>query len=235
MKLVIDDPVFKRFDAITIGVVQGQVLSLRGHAAEIISEMQREALKNLLRLSLDGVREAATITVWRDAYKKLGVNPKRYPPTHEAMALRLLKNGKWPRIGSIVDIYLINQVAHLLPHGGYDVDCLDGDISLTVGQQPYEFDPIGGGREVTEIGEVLYRDAAAVLTRRWNYRDCDRAKITEQTRRFILIVELPSDDSGGRTVAAAVEDLVGRYQSCFDGSFQGCVRVLFSGAGTVEL
>ena len=51
------------------------------------------------------------IVLWMDTFKKMGVNPRKNKPTHWALASRLLKEGKWPRsIGTVVDVYLVNQM-----------------------------------------------------------------------------------------------------------------------------
>jgi DNA/RNA-binding domain of Phe-tRNA-synthetase-like protein len=38
-------------------------------------------------------------------------------------------------------------------------------------------------------GEVIYRDRAGALCRRWNWKEAERTKLTEATRDGFLVVE----------------------------------------------
>jgi DNA/RNA-binding domain of Phe-tRNA-synthetase-like protein len=221
MELSVDSRVKELFPELTIGMVSGQIVKRRPDLEEQIAAMQGSAL-NALSSRFRNVEELALdphILVWRQAYQKFGVKAKDYRPTHEALARRLIKQGQWPKINSVVDIYLANQIEHLLPHGGYDIKRLSGKIVLDICQQPEPFHPLGGGEELTSCGEVVYRDDARILTRRWNHRDCDETKITDETDSFLLFIESPCQEIGLDVVTKAVEDLASRYQRCFDGSF----------------
>jgi DNA/RNA-binding domain of Phe-tRNA-synthetase-like protein len=48
-------------------------------------------------------------------------------------------------------------------------------------------------RENTKPGEVVYADDSRILTRKWNYRDCDHCKITDQSQNIALFTEAPFD------------------------------------------
>ncbi len=43
--------------------------------------------------------------------------------------------------------------------------------------------------EEIKKGEVIYRDDIEVLCRAWNYRECDKSKITPNTKTVCLVVE----------------------------------------------
>ena len=62
-------------------------------------------------------------------------------------------------------------------------------------------------------------EAARVLTRRWNHRDCDATKIGPATRDLVVMLESPSPAIDPAAVAAATEDLARRYRLCFRGTF----------------
>ncbi len=131
----------------------------------------------------------------------------------------MLRGDGWPSVNPIVDCYLANQVSELIPHGGYDVERLSGCVRLSLSPGGERFEPLGGGEEWTSAGEVVYRDEARILTRRWNYRDCDAAKITTATTKFMLMMESPSPNLPASVVEAAVDALVSRYRACCNGEF----------------
>ena len=208
MELSVNSRVKDLFPDLAIGIVSGQIEEPREDLKEQILAMQSKALKELTSrfASVEELAQHPHMRVWREAYQKFGVKPKDYRPTHEALARRLIKQGQWPEINALVDIYLTNQIEHLLPHGGYDAKSLSGKIILDVCQQPELFHPLGGGEELTNAGELIYRDDARVLTRRWNHRDCETTKITDVTDSFVLFIESPNGEIPDKVVAKAAED-----------------------------
>jgi DNA/RNA-binding domain of Phe-tRNA-synthetase-like protein len=107
-------------------------------------------------------------------------------------ATRPLKTGGLPTINTAVDAYNAVSVRHLIPMGGFDLDRVAGDIRLRFSAGGEEFTPLGSDKtELTYVGEVVYADDERILTRRWNYRDCDETKITEGTRNAVLFTDGP--------------------------------------------
>jgi DNA/RNA-binding domain of Phe-tRNA-synthetase-like protein len=221
MKISIDQRILGIFPSITIGVVVGKIERSLPGINEKIQRFQEEAIGCIKGIfsETNVIAEHPNIMAWREAYQKFGVKAKKHNPTHETLTRRLLKGERWPSINHIVDIYLTNQTVHLVPHGGYDIASLSGDICLTISPGEEVFEPIGGGNESTNSGEIVYKDSARVLTRRWNYRDCNTTKITETTTKFILMLESPSPEITGDSIKEATRDLICRYQLCYVGSF----------------
>lgn len=149
------------------------------------------------------------LEVWRVAYRKLGINPKRCRPSAEALLRQLDRKGVLPNINPIVDLYNDVSVRHLVPVGGYDVDALQGDVDLVraEGGEPFSPLPAGSPEEHAEPGEVIYRDRIRVLTRRWNFRDTAATAIGPETSRVLLCAELPDDSIDPSVLAAVAGDL----------------------------
>lgn len=220
MRLNVSEEVLHLFPHITLGILRGSISSARSDLRDTVTHLRAKALASLSALAPtpEALAEVKNVSVWREAYKTFGTKPTKFRPTHEALARRLMKDGVWPDINPIVDIYLTNQIDHLLPHGGYDATTLAGDLSLYISPGNELFEPLGGGQEATEPGEIVYRDQQRVLTRRWNYRDCDATKITEHTTDFVLMIEAPGDIEASR-VEQACSDLAQRYERAFEGRF----------------
>jgi len=67
---------------------------------------------------------------------------------------------------------------------------VDGDIILrfAVGDEP--FTALNSKEmDTAKEGEVVYADSKEVLCRRWNWRECDKTKMTEETKDVILVIE----------------------------------------------
>jgi DNA/RNA-binding domain of Phe-tRNA-synthetase-like protein len=225
VRFEVSHSILKLFPNVTIAIVRGEISEIRPGFSEEIAAMRERAADRMKEMCPDQQALVSHVHVaeWRKAYQAFGVKPKTHKPTHEALARRLLKQGTWPEINPIVDVYLTNQMTHLLPHGGYDAARLQGDLRLDVCSEAETFEPLGGGEESTSAGEVVYRDDARVLTRRWNYRDCDATKITDETRQFLLMIESPSAEIALDAVEAASTDLAERYSKCYQGTFSSTV------------
>jgi DNA/RNA-binding domain of Phe-tRNA-synthetase-like protein len=114
-------------------------------------------------------------------------------PTAESLLTRVLRGKDISPISKVVDLYLATEMEFLLPIGGYDVDKVTGDIHLRLSNGNESFVPLGGQvEESTGAGEIVYADQARVLTRKWNFRDCDHAKVTTDSTGVVLFSEAPS-------------------------------------------
>lgn len=236
MNLNVSEEVLTLFPRIRLGLLRGSISSPQSDLQATITDLRAKALAALAALAPtpEALAEVKNIAVWREAYKAFGTKPTKFRPTHEALARRLLKDGAWPDINPIVDIYLTNQIDHLLPHGGYDATTLAGDLALYVSPGNEPFEPLGGGQEATEPGEIVYRDQRRVLTRRWNYRDCDATKITDHTTDFLLMIEAPEGIEAS-LVENACSDLARRYARAYDGRFTPLVFEASRDSRSVEI
>jgi DNA/RNA-binding domain of Phe-tRNA-synthetase-like protein len=221
MEVSISPKVLELFPDLAIAVICGQIETPSPHLADKVANFKERALTHLkLQLdSIEALNQHPHILAWHEAYRKFGVKPKDHRPTHDALCRRLLKQGVWPKINPLVDIYLTNQTTHLLPHGGYDLGQISGNILLDVARQPERFEPMGGGEETVNVAEIIYRDNERVLTRYWNYRDCYPTRITDDTQSFVLFIESPGKPIALEDLKAAARDLIGRYQESFGGRY----------------
>ncbi|MEV5705362.1 phenylalanine--tRNA ligase beta subunit-related protein [Actinoallomurus sp. NPDC052274] len=135
----------------------------------------------------DGVA-GGHVEAWREAYRGFGVNPKRARPSVDA----LLRRGDLPEINRVVDAYNVVSVRFELPIGGEDLDAYDGPARLVRATGDEPFDTVKNGEAVVEHpepGEVIWRDDTGVTCRRWNWRQCTRTRITEDTKNALFILE----------------------------------------------
>lgn len=131
---------------------------------------------------------APHVEAWREAYRGFGVNPRRARPSVDA----LLRRPELPRINRVVDAYNAVSVRHGLPIGGEDLDAYDGPARLVRASGDEPFPTVKDGEPVVERpepGEVVWRDDAGVTCRRWNWRQCTRTHITENTKNALFVLE----------------------------------------------
>jgi lysyl-tRNA synthetase class 2 len=110
-------------------------------------------------------------------------------------------------ISKIVDIYNYISIKHMVPVGGDDTANVEGDIVLRFARGDESFTPLNSEEmESPSVGEVIYSDDKEVLCRRWNWRECDKTKMTEETRDIVLVIEgLPPITQN--EISAVIDDL----------------------------
>ncbi|GAB2840322.1 B3/4 domain-containing protein [Actinocorallia aurea] len=124
----------------------------------------------------------AHVLAWRDAYRAFGAKPSRTRPSVDAL---LRRADALPSISRVVDAYNAVSVEYALPIGGEDLDHYAGAAVLTVADGTETF----GEDEPPVAGEVVWRDDIGVTCRRWNWRQCARTRITEDTRDALFLLE----------------------------------------------
>lgn len=132
------------------------------------------------------------IAAWREIYRNFGAKPKKYPCSLEALLARVLKGQDLPQINRLVDIYNAISLKHLLPAGGEDWERLSSDLRLTFATGSEPFVAIQEGQEAVvyaDPGEVIWADSTGVTCRRWNWRQCRRTQLTEETCAAYFVLD----------------------------------------------
>jgi DNA/RNA-binding domain of Phe-tRNA-synthetase-like protein len=168
-----------------------------------------------------GPKAQPLIAAWREALMAAGISVKRRPPSIEAMARRAWKGHDAFSINPIVDTYNALSMELCLPLGAWDLDEMNGGLQLRISEGGEPFQALGAGDvEETEPVEIVYSDVSEVLSRHFLWRQSDKAKITEHTKRFVFVSEL---------VEAMGEDVLSRARERIEHQFthllNGDVRI----------
>lgn len=220
MKFVITDDIVNMFPELRIGIVIAQEIDNSGYSEEI--EAIKQAVEKAVRqrLTIENLFQHPYIVAWRETYRRFGTKPKEHRPTAEALLRRILRGENIPTISKVVDLYLAAEADFYLPIGGYDLDKITGDITLRLSPGGERFVPLGTTQveETTYPGEVVYSDSSKVLTRRWNYRDCDFAKITPESKSVVLFCEAALPDIPTEHLVRCLHQLADYLQRFCNGS-----------------
>nr|WP_192810168.1 phenylalanine--tRNA ligase beta subunit-related protein [Actinomadura rudentiformis] len=134
-------------------------------------------------------QEHPHVLAWREAYQAFGAKPKRTRPSVDALIRRA---DSLPAINKVVDAYNAVSVEYVLPIGGEDLDGYHGAARLVRAAGDESFDVIANGEPAVEHpapGEVVWRDDEGVTCRRWNWRQCIRTRVTEDTKNVLFLLE----------------------------------------------
>lgn len=132
--------------------------------------------------------EDPKVEAWREAYRAFGAKPQRTRPSVDALVRRM----PLPEINLVVDAYNSVSVRHGLPIGGEDLAHYEGTARLVRAAGDESFEIIERGEPAVdhpEIGEVVWRDDRGATCRRWNWRQCVRTRITEETTDALFLLE----------------------------------------------
>lgn len=208
LTFTVSTEISESYPKLRIGVLTGYGLTNKEVNSDL-NQMTRDTEAKLRKqLTNDSLMEHPHIKVWQDTYKGFGIKLKKHRPTCEALVRRVLKEEKLPSISVIVNCYLLAELEYLIPCGGYDFDKLNGALRLRYSLGGENFVPFGNSEpELTNPGEIIYADDTQVLTRRWNYKDCDSTKVTLDTKNIILMTEAPSDMIQTETVCEFLKRL----------------------------
>lgn len=165
--------------------VDGITPSPSDSTSESLLQSAEQAAKD--RLSTTVVTEIPAVKAWRDTYKSFGAKPKKYQSSIEALTRRI-PNGGLPRVNWLTDIYNGISVLHNLPLGGENLDAYTGAPKLIRASGTEEFET-KTGIEHPDVGEVVWCDDAGVTCRNWNWRQCVRTQLKEETTSALFILD----------------------------------------------
>jgi DNA/RNA-binding domain of Phe-tRNA-synthetase-like protein len=215
MKLVITDTIFDEFAELVLGVVTLHHIDNSQNRVEI-TEMLRQAEAALSgKFGSTPVIEHPYIAIWREAYRKFGAKPKDYPSSIENLTRRVLNGATIGHINNLVSLYNTISLRHILPVGGEDLDKIVGDVLLTRAGNDEPAVLLLGEKEARapRAGEIIYKDEVGAICRRWNWKEADRTKLTQETKNAFLVIEslppVPRDTV--ETAIRELADLVKQY------------------------
>ncbi len=190
MKLKVASQIFETFPGLNLGIVIARQIDNTGSADEIeelVRKREREIKENY---NTETFSQEPKIESWRKAYSAFGAKPKKYKSSVESLFRMILKGVDLRPINKIVDIYNYISIKHMVPAGGDDAAKVDGDVVLRFARGDERFTALNSVEtETVKDGEVVYADEKEVLCRRWNWRECDKTKMTDETRDVVLVVE----------------------------------------------
>lgn len=211
MEFAFERTLFENFPGLHVGVVlvNGIDNSLSSPGAEAVLLSTQARVRSTL--DLPSLSSHPRIASWKAAYSAFGAKPSKYRCSVENLCRRVLDGKSVPSINALVDVYNAVSLSHVLPVGGDDLEWVQGDVRLCVAQGDERFLELNATEvKHPQAGEVIYRDDADVLCRRWNWRESDKTKTTPKTRKAVLYVEGLPPVTPNEVLAAARElaDLV---------------------------
>jgi DNA/RNA-binding domain of Phe-tRNA-synthetase-like protein len=128
------------------------------------------------------------ISAVRTMYKQVGIDPTKTRPSSEALLRRVRKGDALPRINSLVDVINWCSLESQLPFGLYDLDRVEGGVTLRLGRAGEEY--AGIRKDVVHVAErlVLADDQGPFGN---PTSDSARTMVTPATVRALVVIFAP--------------------------------------------
>ena len=214
MKFKIDSKISQESPDLKIGVLTAKGINNVKRISAIESLLRGASMQRKREYEKKPLDEDPKILRWREAYARFGAKPSKYQSSIEALLKRVTDGKLIPHINSLVDLYNHFSLKYTIPVGGEDMDQFYGDLKLTYAEGGECFRPIGTV-DIKQVkpSEIVYKDKGGVIVRRWNYRECERTKLTKNTKNSIVVFEdlnaIPIDDF--ENMLYEFQDLIERY------------------------
>ncbi|MBJ7370010.1 MAG: B3/4 domain-containing protein [Pseudomonas sp.] len=134
----------------------------------------------------------AHLQAWADVFRQFGAKPQRTPCSAEALRKRVSRDGEFPSIDPVVDLYNAISLEYAIPVGGENAQAYIGSPRLVIADGSEPFDTMKEGlpaHEFPDAGEVVWRDDQGVTCRRWNWRQGVRTRLDAQAQHMWFILE----------------------------------------------
>ena len=200
MEILIGHDIKAILPEINLGVIKCQVKNNQ-YIDELWKEINQFTKKIENDFQLDEIKHVHQIKATKEAYKKLGKDPSRYRPSAESLYRRIVKGNDLYQISTVVDILNLVSLITGYSIGGFDLDKIEGKITLGIGEpdEPYE----GIGRGNLNIQDLpVYRDEKSAIGTPTS--DHIRTSITLNTTKFLMVI---NDFSGNEADLKGAVDL----------------------------
>ncbi|MBD3281006.1 lysine--tRNA ligase [Candidatus Dojkabacteria bacterium] len=220
--VTISNEVKQKFPGIKLGyvVLEGVNVDRKNSDLEALKTTIVDSVEKQYE-NIDEMRNNPHIKGFREIYKATGVDPNSRMNSAEALLRRIIKGKGLYNVNTVVDTYNVTSAEAALPMAAYDLDKVEGNFTLRLSKQGEEMTKIGEDEPtISEDGELVYADEKGITCIDLNYRDSDRTKITEKTKRIIVFVD-GHQDVEDQKVLDTLNQVANRLQKYTGGKVVG--------------
>ena len=151
---------------------------------EKFRSLQKELFKHA---QLKEIMDFSGIKEWRDTFKLAGTDASRYRHSAEALYRRIKKQSFLEPIHSAIDVNNFFSLLYECPLGIYDLNQIEGNITLSIGIDNDSYEGING-RINNMKNIILSKDETGAFGS--PYVDSKRTMVTTETKNAIQFIYL---------------------------------------------
>lgn len=216
MRYIVNPDIFSRYPGFMRAVVLADGIT-NNEENPILLELLRDSEKHV-RLHLgDNFKEHPRLAPWADAFRSMGINPNKYPPSVLNLVKRVRSGKDMPYVNTLVAAFNCISLRHLCPCGGDDLSVVTGDLLLTFAEGHENYVPLGQPDVIEHppAGEVIYMDTGTkdVFCRAWCWKNGDRSKLSPSTRTAAVNIDImpPLSQEDAASIAAELSEILQTY------------------------
>ena len=216
MELIIQPEIFEHFPGMTIAVAVADGIDnwrARPDVDDFWVAAWRDAHAEANRY--ESAQAHPRVAVWRAQFKAMGLAPRDYRSSIEALMRRARAGGEPFRISPLVDYYNAISLRHVIPVGGFDLDTTGDPIELRITREGDTYQALDSElEEALPEGEVAYVAGHVTLTRHFVWRQSRAGMVQPETTRLFLVAEV-LEPVGREAAAALLNDVVSGLERFF--------------------
>ncbi|MEM1586567.1 MAG: phenylalanine--tRNA ligase beta subunit-related protein [Candidatus Bathyarchaeia archaeon] len=188
MRIIIDWNVAREFPGLRALAVLIENSRITTENPELESLMVKAIEDVKSKYNIESLNDVPSIRAYRDFFWRIKLDPTKSRPSAEALIRRILLGKPLLKINTFVDSLNITSIKSEVAISSFDVDKLVGDtITIRRARAGEEFYGIGMNKPAMMRGyEIVLSDDNGLIAV-YPHRDAERTKITEETRRAILV------------------------------------------------
>ncbi|MGF9977589.1 phenylalanine--tRNA ligase beta subunit-related protein [Viridibacillus arvi] len=144
MKVALDSTLLNKVPDFKIGIIHYTKIVVSESPQMIKGRTQLYQENLFLELQDTPVTEREGISEWRKLWKSLGSDPNRYRHSAESLMRRIAKQNYITPFHSAVDLNNFFSLQYEMPVGIYDVKNLDGNVTVTLGDEETGYEGLNG-------------------------------------------------------------------------------------------
>ena len=163
---------------------------------------------------LETFKEHPALAGWQEAFRSLGVNPNKYPPSMTNLIKRVRSGKELPFINPLVCLFNIVSMKYLVPCGGDDLRHVREKVLLCFASGEERYVPLGQPEmtETPDAGEVVLKDTSSgeIFCRKWCWKNGERSKIDTDSIKVAINVDCmpPVEEATARAAAEELASLI---------------------------
>ncbi|KAF0996236.1 B3/4 domain-containing protein [Geobacillus sp. TFV-3] len=190
MKCVISQQLKQRLPSGKFGVIRYHHIEVSDSPQMLRGRLELFQESLYIELQEKSITDIPEMVEWRRTFKQIGTDPSRYRPSSESLYRRIQKKSFIPPIHSAADINNFFSLYYKIPLGIYDLDRIDGTVTLTIGTEQDEYIALNG-RTVNFANKLVSKDERGPFGS--PIVDSERTAVTRETKNALQIVYfLPS-------------------------------------------
>jgi len=192
LEIKLSEEIIEKIPNFKVGIIVYKNITVAESPQMIRGRLQLFQESIYFDLENKNVTELSGIQEWRNIFKIYGKDPNRYRPSVEALYRRVQKQNFLSSIQSATDINNFFSLQYQVPIGIYDLDNLNGAISIRLGTEEEEY--IGLNGRLNSLNRLIV-SSDNIRAFGSPFVDSDRAPVTFATKNALQVIYLrPSTD-----------------------------------------